>query len=564
MKTNKMIIYQVLPRLFGNDNSSNRPNGTIEENGAGKLSAFSEKALNEIKKMGFTHIWYTGIIEHATQTDYSEFNISKDHPAVVKGIAGSPYAIKDYYDVDPDLADQVNNRMQEFEALVERTHQAGLKIIIDFVPNHVARQYQSDAKPTGITDLGANDNVHTSYDVNNNFYYIPGQAFEPHFNLMCNGICYEEFPAKATGNDRFDATPTSNDWYETAKLNYGIDYLGGHVSHFNPAPDTWHKMLQILQFWASKNIDGFRCDMAEMVPVEFWNWAIPQVKKQYPAVNFIAEIYNPNAYRNYIFEGKFDFLYDKVGLYDTLKDIIRGYKSAEAITSCWQSVDDIRKHMLYFLENHDEQRIASDFFAKDPLKAFPAMIVAATMYTNPFMIYFGQELGEAGMEAEGFSGKDGRTTIFDYWSIESVRNWRNGGQYNLKKLSPEQKEIRNFYVRLLQICSSEKAIYEGVSYDLMYVNHNNPYFNTDKQYAFMRQSGKEILLIAVNFDDKETDLSVFIPSHAFDYMGIKSETTASGIDLFSGEKLTSGLQRNSHYKMKIMPQNGRILKFAIL
>jgi glycosidase len=556
----KLLIYQVLPRLFGNVNTTNNPNGTIHENGSGKLAHFSEKALKEIKKMGYTHIWYTGLIEHATKTDYSEQGIAKDHPAVVKGTAGSPYAIKDYFDIDPDLATQVSERMAEFESLVERTHLAGLKVVMDFVPNHVARQYKSDVKPEGISELGENDNPHISFNSNNNFYYIPGQELSPNFDLSDNnGIKYKEYPAKATGNDRFDAHPEVYDWYETIKLNYGIDYLDRHHRYFNPIPDTWHKMLQILLFWASKKVDVFRCDMAEMVPVEFWGWAIPQVKKKYQNIAFIAEIYNPDAYRAYIYDGKFDYLYDKVGLYDTLRGIIREEQSAAAITHCWQSLDDIRDKMLYFLENHDEQRIASDFFAGDPKKAFPAMIVAATLHTNPLMIYFGQELGERGMDMEGFSGKDGRTSIFDYWSVESLRNWYNNGEFGTKNLTKEQKKIRNFYNKLLNICNKEKSISNGVSYDLMYANYNNPRFNPEKQFAFMRQSGKEVLLIIVNFDDREEDIAVFLPTHAFEYMNIKpSEVIAT--DLFSRKKTIVNLNPNSSIDCKVPAYHGIILK----
>ena len=557
----KTLIYQVLPRLFGNANATNKPNGTIAENGSGKMDAFTKKALTEIKKMGYTHIWYTGLIEHATKTDYSAEGIAKDHPAVVKGVAGSPYAIKDYYDIDPDLATQVPQRMSEFESLVERTHEAGLKLIIDFIPNHVARQYQSDAKPKGIVDLGEKDNLHTTYDVNNNFYYIPGQEFAPDFNSSDNnGVVYKESPAKATGNDRFDAHPGINDWYETVKLNYGIDYLGGHHRYFDPVPDTWHKMLQILLFWASKKIDAFRCDMAEMVPVEFWGWAIPQVKKKYRNVDFIAEIYNPDAYRAYIFDGKFDYLYDKVGLYDTLRAVIRGEESAAAITHCWQSLDDIRDKMLYFLENHDEQRIASDFFAGNPKKAFPAMIVAATLYSNPLMVYFGQELGEKGMDKEGFSGKDGRTTIFDYWSIESVRNWYNNGSFGLKNLTKEQTEIRNFYNKLLNFCNTEKAISKGISYDLMYANYNNPNFNPAKQFAFMRQSGKETILVIVNFEDHDVAVSVCLPAHAFEFMKLKTGKTIA-TNLFSGKEHTLELYPDACVDCKVPANHGVVLRF---
>ena len=373
---NKMIIYQVFTRLFGNNNNHCIYNGDISQNGCGKMADFTAKALGEIKKLGATHIWYTGIIEHASQTDYRRYNIRPDHPAIVKGKAGSPYAIKDYYDVDPDLATDVPGRMKEFENLVSRTHRAGLKVIIDFVPNHVARQYHSDAQPDGTTQLGANDDPNYSFSPYNNFYYIPQSELHGQFDMTGNALePYHEFPAKATGNNRFDAYPNINDWYETVKLNYGVDYQNGGTCHFSPTPDTWTKMLDILLFWSSKNIDGFRCDMAEMVPVEFWEWAIPQVKQEYPNIIFIAEVYNPHEYKNYLFRGKFDFLYDKVGLYDTLRNVACGYDSATAITRSWQSLGGIEKRMLNFLENHDEQRIASDFFAGDPRKGVPALIV---------------------------------------------------------------------------------------------------------------------------------------------------------------------------------------------
>ena len=457
MNTNeKMIIYQVFTRLFGNQNTKPVINGNIEENGCGKMNAFTKKALDEIKSLGATHIWYTGIIAHATQTDYSHYGLQKDHPAVVKGKAGSPYAIKDYYDIDPDLAVNVDKRMEEFEDLVKRTHKSGLKMIIDFVPNHVARQYHSLAKPKGVKDLGEDDNTEHAFNPNNNFYYIPGQKLEGHVNLYDEEAgSYVEMPAKATGNNKFDAWPEVNDWYETVKLNYGVDFIYNSGCHFDPIPDTWKKMCDILLFWAAKGIDGFRCDMAEMVPCEFWGWAIPRVKKAFKHIVFIAEVYNPNEYRNYIFNGHFDYLYDKVGLYDTLRAITCGNTDATAITNCWQSVNDIQSHMLNFLENHDEQRIASEFFIGDAKRAFPAMIVSACMNTNPMMVYCGQELGEQGMEHEGFSGRDGRTTIFDYWSVDTIRRWNNEGKFTQTLLTKEEKSIRKFYKTLLNLCKNE-------------------------------------------------------------------------------------------------------------
>ncbi|OIP84557.1 MAG: alpha-amylase [Porphyromonadaceae bacterium CG2_30_38_12] len=512
----KITIYQVMPRHFGNFNTRCKQNGSIDENGCGKFNSFTAKALQEIKSLGITHIWFTGIIEHATQTDYSAFGIKKDHPAVVKGKAGSPYAIKDYYDCDPDLAVDVDKRMKEFENLVARTHKANMQVIIDFIPNHVARQYESDAKPTNVVDLGENDCKDWAFSPLNNFYYIVNENFKPSFDLQD----YQEFPARATGNNQFTASPSINDWYETIKLNYGVNYAEDGAAQFDPIPDTWHKMLQILQFWASKKIDGFRCDMAEMVPAAFWGWAIPQVKQAFPHLIFIAEVYNPALYRTYLWEGKFDYLYDKVGLYDTLRNIVGGRQPASAISACWQQVSDIQNNMLNFLENHDEQRIASDFFCGDAKLALPAMVAAATLTKAPIMIYAGQELGEKGMDSEGFSGCDGRTSIFDYWGVSSVQAWVNKGKFDGAQLHAAQKEIRHFYQQLLTISVSHKAISAGELYDLQYANFDNPYFNTNKQFAYFRAADDELLLIILNFEGEKQSLKVNIPAYAFSYLKI--------------------------------------------
>lgn len=565
MNTNeKIIIYQVFTRLFGNNTMKCKANGAIEENGCGKLADFTTKALSEIKKLGATHIWYTGIIEHATQTNYSRYGIRPDHPAVVKGKAGSPYAIKDYYDIDPDLATSVPDRMKEFHNLVNRTHKAGLKMIIDFVPNHVARQYASDVKPDGVIDLGEDDNKAVAFSPQNNFYYIPGQQLQGNIDLHMNAPeAYIEMPAKATGNDKFDAWPGINDWYETIKLNYGVDYLNGRNQHFTPTPDTWIKMRDILLFWASKNIDGFRCDMAEMVPVEFWGWVIPQIKAVYPQIIFIAEVYNPNEYRNYLFNGQFDYLYDKVGLYDTLRALTCGYDSATSIQYRWQSLEGIQHRMLNFLENHDEQRIASDYFAGNGAKAIPAMIVSACMNTNPVMVYFGQELGESGMDCEGFSGKDGRTTIFDYWSIDSIRRWRNKGKFDGNTLTIEEKRLQSFYTTLLNLCNTEKAISKGEFYDLTYSNLEGCAFNEHKQYTFIRKYENEVLLIVVNFDESPVQVGINIPQHAFDFLNIPQAEECKSIDLLSDSKETICFTTNKLTQIKLDGCSGKILKIKI-
>lgn len=560
----KMVIYQVMTRLFGNDTIRCTQNGDIRQNGCGKMADFTTKALHEIKALGATHIWYTGIIEHATQTDYSTIGIQKDHPAVVKGKAGSPYAIKDYYDVDPDLARNPSQRMQEFEELIIRTHRAGLKIIMDFVPNHVARQYHSDVQPQRMPDLGANDNKDISFGPQNNFYYIPGKKLEGAIDFYAGQKePYIEMPAKATGNDRFDAFVNIEDWYETVKLNYGVDYCGGRRCYFNPIPDTWHKMKDILEYWAEKGIDGFRCDMAEMVPCEFWGWVIPQIKELRPTIIFIAEVYNPNEYRNYIYNGKFDYLYDKVGLYDTLRGITCNNTSASNLTGCWERVNDIQDHMLNFMENHDEQRIASDFYARTGLKGRAGMIVCATMNTNPVMIYFGQELGEKGMNSEGFSGLDGRTTIFDYWNVDTIRRWRNNNKFDGTLLNEEEKKLQSFYQKLLSLCNEEKAIKSGEFFDLMYVNHDNWNFNDNRTFAYLRKYENELLLIAVNFSDMPIHTGIRIPQHAFDYFHMTSIENRPATDLLSGEQISISIQPDKETHLSIEGNYGKIYKIII-
>ena len=544
----KVLIYQVFTRLYGNRNLTRKENGTLAENGCGKMNDFTPMVLKELAQTGYSHVWYTGIIRHATQTDYTAYGIPRQHPAVVKGKAGSPYAITDYYDVDPDLAVDVKQRMQEFEQLVERTHEAGMKVIIDFVPNHVARQYKSICKPRGVKDLGESDQTLHGFDPQNNFYYCPGERFTPYFDLY-NGETepYLEEPAKATGNDHFDNAPGRNDWYETVKLNYGVDYYAGRIGHFDPIPDTWQKMTNILLFWAKKGVDAFRCDMAEMVPAEFWAYATKAVRKKFKHIVFMGEVYNPFEYRHYL-ESGFDWLYDKVGMYDTMRSVVCRMEPASAITQAWQQTDDIRDHMVYFLENHDEQRIGSDFFAARPVKGVPAMIASVLMYKNPFMLYAGEEYGERGMDREGFSGNDGRTTIFDYWSIDTLCRAAS------KKLTEEEEKIFSIHQKTLQLARKEKAVAEGLSFDLMYVNQH-----LQRQYAFLRKAEGELLLVVVNFEDQEAVIDVTVPAHAFDYMDMK-EKNVIATDLLTKEKLAIRLKRDGSVRMAVPANSGRVWK----
>ncbi len=530
-------IYQVFTRLFANKNNTNKEFGTIKENGCTKFNDISNVALSEIKKLGATHIWYTGIIRHASCTDYSKFGMPADNPHIIKGRAGSPYAIKDYYDVHPDFAVNIPKRMNEFEQLLKRTHDSGLKCIIDFVPNHVSRTYCSDKKPPGIQDIGEYDDKTVSFKPSNNFYYIPNEEFilpeDIYFPYTDGHEPYTEYPARATGNDVFSPQPSKNDWYETVKLNYGIDYNNLWAEHFEQVPDTWVRMLEILQFWAQKGVDGFRCDMAEMVPVRFWAWVIPQIKEINPHIIFIAEIYNPNSYKSYLKKGKFDYLYDKVGLYDILRLIIEGYGSAKYISDVWRGLDDMSPKMVRFLENHDEQRIASDFFAKDPEAAKASMIVAATLNTGPLMIYFGQELGEPGMDKEGYSGRDGRTSIFDYWSIPLYNKWVNNGKFDGALLSPAQKDLRAFYQKLFELRIHNEALRNGAFYDIMWQNYSGN-VDADKIFAFARYTNTHKILIVVNFDYHNThSFSLKFGDHAFDTIGLPKTGTISVKDIFN-------------------------------
>ncbi|MFD1256483.1 alpha-amylase family glycosyl hydrolase [Mucilaginibacter terrae] len=565
----KLVIYQLLPRLFGNANTTNKFYGAMEENGSGKFNDITEKAITEIKAVGFTHIWYTGIIEHATMTNYSAYGIKPDAPAVVKGRAGSPYAIKDYYDVDPDLAVDVPNRMAEFEALVLRTQQEGLKVIIDFVPNHVARTYNSDVKPNGVHDFGEDDDVTQAFSPKNDFYYIPGQDFVVPQGYVPGGenfvgelknASYVESPAKGTGDDVFTASPSINNWFETIKLNYGADYSHGYEMHFDPIPPVWQKMLDILCYWAKKGVDGFRCDMVEYVPQEFWAWLIPRMKQHYPDLIFIGEAYQTGEYSNYLFKGHFDYLYDKVGLYDAIKRLTRNEPGASTweINRVWNH--DCRgfdERMLRFMENHDEQRIASEYFAGDAWLAVPGMIITTTLASGPVMIYFGQEVGEPAVAAEGFSGADGRTTIFDYYGVPEHQKWLNGGAYDGGGLSESQQVLRFFYSRLLNVSRKNVAIAEGKFYELMMANEHSQGFN-QRLYIYLRYTGEQRVLVAVNFNRQNQPLLLKLPDDLLAAFNLSGEV--SFVDLLSGTVfITPNIKKGLPVTLPLM--GGVLLEF---
>jgi len=528
----KTVVYQVFTRLFGNTNTTNKPWGTIEENGVGKFNDFTDKALSEIKDLGVTHIWYTGVPHHDVIRDYTKFGISNDDPDIVKGRAGSPYAVKDYYNVNPDLAVNVANRLQEFEALIARSHKNGLKVIIDIVPNHVARNYQSLSNPKGTKDFGADDDKTVAYDVDNNFYYVPNEAFEvPDFldgysplggeKNPLSDHKFEENPAKWTGNGSRAAKPHFNDWYETVKVNYGVSPDGrkdfdelpegfeneDYKKHFEfwqdkKIPNSWIKFRDIALYWTAKGVDGFRYDMAEMVPVEFWSFMNSAIKMKNPDAFLLAEVYNPHEYRNYIRKGKMDYLYDKVQLYDTIKHIMQGHGITDHIHGIQEDLKDIEHNMLHFLENHDEQRIASPEFAGDALKAKPAMVVSATISTSPTMVYFGQEFGEPGAENAGF-GSASRTSIFDYIGVPTLQRWVNDKKFDGGKSTDAEKSLRDFYKRLLNFTINSDALM-GEYQDIHHFNCGNTEWYNERVLSFVRWSNQEKLIVVSNFNAHDT------------------------------------------------------------
>ncbi|WP_293742576.1 alpha-amylase family glycosyl hydrolase [uncultured Pedobacter sp.] len=559
MNDKQIVIYQLLPRLFGNKNTTNIPYGTIQQNGSGKFNDITDKALDGIKELHVNYVWYTGVLAHASLTDYSAYGIKPDDADVVKGRAGSPYAIRDYYDVDPDLAVDVKNRMKEFEALVKRTHAKNLKVLIDFIPNHVARSYHSDTKPKNVIDFGANDDVTVAFSPRNDFYYIPGQPLvvptngqKTPLSVLQDGK-FDENPAKATGNNVFSAQPKYDDWYETIKLNYGVDYQNSEKQYFDPIPPVWLKMRDILIFWTHKGVDGFRCDMAEMVPIAFWNWVIPQVKKVNPDLIFIGEAYNPKVYKQYLDEGKFDYLYDKVGLYDGLKRLIRNEPNADVkdIRFIWQQESaGFGHHMLRFLENHDEERIASAAFAGKAELALPAMVVSATLGGGPVMLYFGQEVGEPGKGQEGFGGDDNRTTIFDYWGVPNHQKWMNGGLFDGHKLNGAQQNLRNYYKQLLKVTSKSDAVLNGKIYEVPVTGNMN-----NRMYAFIRYSGKQRLLVVANFDRNQTlSANIEIPDQV-----LKAKSSVPVTELLTDKKLN--IPAGTNIPVTLAPVSAQVIEF---
>ena len=540
----KSIIYQIFPRYWGDRAGKQKKGGTLDENGCGKFSNIDRESLDYFKSLGVTHLWLTGIVRHATGE--STGGCTASSPDWVKGRAGSPYAITDYYDVNPYLADKPERRMEEFKELLKRVHNAGLKVIIDFVPNHVARDYTSftalHPAPTGMPSLGSDDDKSVHWREENDFFYYPGTELK----LPIKSQTYKELPALASGN-AYTAEPAVNDWYDTVKINYCDTHTG-----------TWDKMLDIVRFWAGMGVDGFRCDMVELVPADFFTWLIREIHKQYPEIVFIAEVYQKELYSKYIREVGFDLLYDKSGMYDTIRAIVQkntddsgvpveAWQSTRKITWNWQSLGDLQPYMLNFLENHDEQRFASDFFGKDAGNVFAALYASLYFNRASFMIYSGQEVGERGMYQEGFSGKDGRSTIFDWYTSDKVRKLWRYIHGDMKALARKDVALLERYRSALTQATGNRAVISGSTYDLCYCNLSSDGFCVDRHFAFLRDCGDDTVLVACNFSNVDAEMELSIPEHAFQWLELNETET---------------LNHNKPIRLKVPAMDATVVKLS--
>jgi len=577
-------IYQLMVRHFGNTNETRKPHGTIKENGCGKFNDINDAAIQSIKELGISHIWLTGVIEQASGTAYP--NRPADDPAILKGLAGSPYAIRDYFDVCPDYAVDPDHRLDEFKALLQRIKKHDLKIIIDFVPNHVARSYISDIHPD--LTFGNHDDTSQFFTRNNNFYYLDSShtGGGPPLKLpTADGrhVPYapESTAGRVTGNNAITWSPSIHDWYETIKLNYGHNFTLGPPRHdpnveaalpgpdtiLKNTPDTWQKMDAILAHWQHLGVDGFRVDMAHLVPMEYWRWQLLRCRQRNPKTYFMAEAYDNDPAKltqgnvlDALLKSGFNAVYDDP-TYDTVIQIQGAGKWANDIDQAAEPFNPRFHQVVRYTENHDEVRIASSKTwggaGMDVGRSASAIIFG--LGRGPNMIYNGQEIGEKAEGAEGFGDDDARTSIFDYWSMPAMVPWVNGHKYDGAQLSDPQKSLRAFYGRLLKLCR-EPAFTRGEFYGLNHTNQGNPQFGRlageDHSghwlYAFLRRDSAsgQAFLVVVNCHTTQTlkNVHIQLPENAIKWLA-KSPNQLTFTDrLGSNIKVTAPKEK--------LPQSG--------
>ena len=578
----RVRIYQLLPRLFGNINETRKPNGTIQENGVGKFADLNEKALRALRGMGFTHLWLTGILAQASASDYRACGLPADDPDLLKGLAGSPYAIKDLFDLCPDYALDPANRRAEFVALLERIHAHGLRALIDFAPNHVARSHRSTIRPD--LEFGARDDRGQFFAPQNNFFWLqrdsPGGG--PPLRLptvsdsgewlssTClalaagDGLFADELAAgRVAGNNAASWRPSMNDWYETAKLNYGFDFTTGTRAYPNedqpdaPIPDTWQKMDAVLAHWQGLGVDGFRCDMAHMVPPEFWAWAVHRARQRHPATFFVGEAYDNDPMKVGadsvmvdLLSAGFDAVYDDPA-YKTLKGIYEGDCWANDLDAVLGAADReyVFQNALRYAENHDEVRLAgrNQWGRLGPQVGRPVSAILFGLSRGPLLLYSGQEVGEPADGAEGFGSDDARTTIFDYWSMPELVKWVNGHRYDGGRLSVEQQRLREFYARLVQLVA-EPAFGDGDFFGLNGANRDNPHFGRlpgettsgHWLYAFLRSdpARDQRFLVVVNLHPSAIfeSVRIAVPPEAIRFIRVEGQRGVRFVERLSSSE----------------------------
>jgi len=576
-------IYQLFVRLFGNVNETRQPNGTLAINGVGKFNDINDAALTSLQKLGFSHLWLTGVLQQATGTDHSDVGQSPDDPDLLKGIAGSPYAIKDYFDVCPDYATNPKERLSEFKSLLERLHDHQLKALIDFVPNHVARCYHSEIQPE--INFGAKDDRTKFFDPHNNFFYLSpgndgpplklptwqdGRALSPTCKLAgmnCDGHFDGELEhGKVTGNNVVSWKPNLGDWYETVKLNYGFDFTDparqrreypNALTPDKTVPDTWTKMDQVIAYWQALGVDGFRCDMSHMEPPEFWKWLIGRARNRSPQVFFMGEAYDGdpakvpgsdpvisqlhNGKSNVMFDlldAGFDAVYDDPS-YKALKNIYDGPGWANDLDHA-RTDDFIFENSVRYAENHDEVRLAGrgNWGGIGMKLGLPVAAILYGVGRGSLMLYSGQEVGEPAAGEEGFGGDDARTSIFDYWSMPELVKWTNEHKYDGGKLSTAQRQLRESYGRLIAV-TNEPAFRDGAFFGLNPANNGNPNFGqvgTEPAgghwiYAFLRCDpiSRQRFLAVVNLHPKEElkGARVLFPREAIEFLRFAPNESAN-------------------------------------
>ena len=525
----KPVIYQLVVRYFGNTTTANEPSGSLAVNGCGTFADIDRAALDSLRSLGATHVWLTGVLRQATLTDHGGLGLPPDDPDVVKGVAGSFYAVRDYFDVCPDYAVDPVHRLDEFRALVQRVHAAGMKALIDFIPNHVARGYHSVVRPD--LDFGIGDDTGRSFSPANHFFYVTDQPGEPlrltkpaHWNPF--GYVFDghfppengspEHPVKVTGNNIPFTFLSTDPWYETIKLNYGYDFLK-QTAHYDPRPRTWDLADTILAYWQSFGVDGFRCDFAHYVPGEAWKFLVDRARQRDANVYFMAEAYpwqgsgDPVTHRYQLTDAGFDGVYDNLS-YDRLKNIYTGRGGQDDYDGhVTHLTPAARQGSVQYLENHDERRIASPVVhdhgpnASGFGTADAGYLLAPLQYLSgpgAVLVLNGQEIGEPGDDAEGFAVRDGRTTLFDYWAMPEFVKWVNGHAYDGGGLADWQKRLRQYYAGVLTLCQDPAVCGDGF-WGLKYVNRPETHGDCPEAfYSFARfdAAGRRLLLVVANFD----------------------------------------------------------------